>query len=197
MLTVSAPESRGRAARGLRKPAFRAGTAVKSVDYAIMTPGPPAADLPRRRLLAAFVIGAASAIGGSLAAVAARFLGTSSAAGTPGAVGIGPETAFDSGQPVETVLSYSRPDAYRTENRRDTIFVVRRPEGLVAFSPTCTHLGCSVRWDAGASLFRCPCHGGTYRPDGSVAGGPPPRPLARLPIEIRAGQVYVTPGDFA
>jgi Rieske Fe-S protein len=159
-----------------------------------MTSEPPVEAPTRRRLLATLVVGAASAIAGTLAAVAARFLGTSVSAGIPDPIAIGPETSFVGGSPVEAVLSYARNDAYRTEARRDTIFVVRRPEGLLALSPTCTHLGCSVRWDAGSALFRCPCHGGTYRPDGSVAGGPPPRPLARLPIEIRAGQVYVRRG---
>jgi menaquinol-cytochrome c reductase iron-sulfur subunit len=162
-----------------------------------MIPEPPLEGATRRRMLAALVIGAASAIAATLAAVAARFLGGPVPAGTPAPIAVGPEGAFASGLPVETLLSYARNDAYRTEMRRDTIFVVRRPEGLLALSPTCTHLGCSVRWDAASSLFRCPCHGGTYHPDGSVAGGPPPRPLARLPIEIRAGQVYVRPGELS
>lgn len=162
-----------------------------------MNPEPPIEDPARRRVLAALVMGAASVIGAALAAAAARFLGGRGTGGPPAPVPVGPEAAFAAGSPVEAVLSYSRPDAYRIESRRDTIFVVRRPEGLIALSPTCTHLGCSVRWDAASSLFRCPCHGGSYHPDGSVAGGPPPRPLARLPIEIRAGQVFVTPGEIS
>lgn len=162
-----------------------------------MNPEPPIEDPARRRVLAALVMGAASVIGAALAAAAARFLGGRGTGGPPSPVPVGPEAAFAAGSPVEAVLSYSRPDAYRIESRRDTIFVVRRPEGLIALSPTCTHLGCSVRWDAASSLFRCPCHGGSYHPDGSVAGGPPPRPLARLPIEIRAGQVFVTPGEIS
>ena len=162
-----------------------------------MNPEPPIENPARRRVLAALVIGAASVIGATLAAAAARFLGGRGTAGRPAPVPVGPEAAFAAGSPVEAVLSYSRPDAYRVESRRDTVFVIRRPEGLIALSPTCTHLGCSVRWDAASSLFRCPCHGGSYHPDGSVAGGPPPRPLARLPIEIRAGQVFVRPGEFS
>ena len=41
-------------------------------------------------------------------------------------------------------------------------------EGFVAFSVDCTHLGCPVRWEPGAELFMCPCHGGLSR---SPAGG--------------------------
>jgi len=162
-----------------------------------MTPEPPIEAPSRRRALAALVIGAASVIGATLAAAAARFLGGRGTGASPAPIPIGPEANFAAGSPVETVLSYSLPDAYRIESRRDAIFVVRRPEGLIALSPTCTHLGCSVRWDAASSLFRCPCHGGSYHPDGSVAGGPPPRPLARLPIEIRGGQVFVRPGEIS
>ena len=45
------------------------------------------------------------------------------------------------------------------------------------FSVHCTHLGCPVNWRAEASIFLCPCHGGVYYADGTVAGGPPERPL--------------------
>jgi menaquinol-cytochrome c reductase iron-sulfur subunit len=60
---------------------------------------------------------------------------------------------------------------------------------LVAFSMYCTHTGCPVTWAPGAEMFMCPCHGGTFHRDGSVAAGPPPRPLERLPVRVRDGQV--------
>jgi menaquinol-cytochrome c reductase iron-sulfur subunit len=62
---------------------------------------------------------------------------------------------------------------------------------FVAFSVDCTHLGCPVRWEAGANLFMCPCHGGVYYSNGDVAGGPPPRPLPRYPVRVRNGQVEI------
>ena len=43
---------------------------------------------------------------------------------------------------------------------------------FTAFSVNCTHLGCPVRWFAEPKLFLCPCHGGVYNADGTVAGGP-------------------------
>jgi Rieske Fe-S protein len=143
------------------------------------------------------VVGVAAAIGGTLAALAARFLNGAIPPGTPAPVAVGSEGSFAGGSPIETTLAYSRPDGYRTEMRRERIFLLQSPQGLVALSSTCTHLGCSVRWDAASGLFRCPCHGGVYRPDGSVVAGPPPRALARLPIEIRAGQVFVHPSEMS
>lgn len=62
---------------------------------------------------------------------------------------------------------------------------------FIAFSINCRHLGCPVRWVDGAGLFMCPCHGGVYYKDGSVAAGPPPKPLARLTVRIEAGNVQI------
>lgn len=50
-------------------------------------------------------------------------------------------------------------------------------EAFQIFSVHCTHLGCPVNWRAEAGIFLCPCHGGVYYADGTVAGGPPQRPL--------------------
>jgi quinol---cytochrome c reductase iron-sulfur subunit, bacillus type len=62
---------------------------------------------------------------------------------------------------------------------------------FVAFAANCTHLGCPVRWLAGAKLFMCPCHGGVFYKDGSVASGPPPKPLARYHVRVRDGKVEI------
>jgi menaquinol-cytochrome c reductase iron-sulfur subunit len=66
-----------------------------------------------------------------------------------------------------------------------------RNNRFTAFSVHCTHLGCPVRWMADASLFLCPCHGGVYYQDGTVAAGPPPRPLFQYDVRVLAGQVQV------
>jgi menaquinol-cytochrome c reductase iron-sulfur subunit len=62
---------------------------------------------------------------------------------------------------------------------------------FIAFSINCRHLGCPVRWLEGAKLFMCPCHGGVYYEDGSVAAGPPPEPLARYAVRVNNGQVEI------
>ncbi len=41
----------------------------------------------------------------------------------------------------------------------------------------CTHLGCVVPWNAGENMFKCPCHGSQYAPNGKVTRGPAPRSL--------------------
>lgn len=70
---------------------------------------------------------------------------------------------------------------------------IRREQGdkLIAFSANCTHLGCPVRWEADAELFMCPCHGGVYYRDGTVAAGPPPKRLNQYQTRISNGNVEV------
>ncbi|MFL5742250.1 MAG: ubiquinol-cytochrome c reductase iron-sulfur subunit [Flavisolibacter sp.] len=62
---------------------------------------------------------------------------------------------------------------------------------FVAFSAHCTHLGCPVRWEAGAQLFMCPCHGGVYYKDGSVAAGPPPKSLNKIEVRVNKNNVEI------
>ncbi|MCI0453616.1 MAG: Rieske (2Fe-2S) protein [Candidatus Dadabacteria bacterium] len=64
-------------------------------------------------------------------------------------------------------------------------------EKFIVFSVNCAHLGCPVRWVEGAKLFMCPCHGGVYYEDGSVASGPPPRGLYQYPVRVQNGQVEI------
>lgn len=62
---------------------------------------------------------------------------------------------------------------------------------FTAFSANCTHLGCPVRWESDAHLFMCPCHGGIYYKDGTVAAGPPPKSLARYPVRVNKNRVEI------
>src|SRR5277367_2592710 len=75
-------------------------------------------------------------------------------------------------------------------------WVRRQSDGkFTVFAINCTHLGCPVRWEAGADLFMCPCHGGVYYKNGDVAGGPPPRPLHTYPVRIVQNHVQIQVGN--
>lgn len=62
---------------------------------------------------------------------------------------------------------------------------------FLALSRTCTHLGCSVPWDAEKKKFVCPCHASTFSMTGEVLSPPAPRPLDIYPVRIENGIVKV------
>ena len=71
-------------------------------------------------------------------------------------------------------------------------FLARLPDGgFLALSRTCTHLGCSLHWDAAAGRFQCPCHGSSFGLTGEVLTAPAPRPLDSYPVRIENGVVKI------
>jgi Rieske Fe-S protein len=72
-------------------------------------------------------------------------------------------------------------------------YLVRNGNAIRALSATCTHARCTVAWQPNSRQFQCPCHRGTYDPQGMVVSGPPPRPLDELQIVVVNGTVYLEP----
>ncbi|HUA86791.1 MAG TPA: ubiquinol-cytochrome c reductase iron-sulfur subunit [Bryobacteraceae bacterium] len=98
------------------------------------------------------------------------------------------------GQPQEVVFRRSRVDGWRVENEKSTAWVVRmNAQDVVAYSPSCTHLGCAYHWDAQTKEFLCPCHTSIFSIDGKVLSGPAPRPLDRYLTRIDNGKLLISP----
>jgi Rieske Fe-S protein len=58
-----------------------------------------------------------------------------------------------------------------------------------AFTAVCTHMQCLVS-SVTSGIIKCPCHGSMYSAtDGSVKGGPAPRPLAAEKITVSGGEI--------
>jgi Rieske Fe-S protein len=53
---------------------------------------------------------------------------------------------------------------------------------LHAVSPTCTHLGCQVNFNAAERSWDCPCHGSRFSTEGRVLQGPAVHRLERKPL---------------
>lgn len=93
-----------------------------------------------------------------------------------------------------TLVKYkdADPDPWAGSTSNSAAWLRRDSETeFTAFSVNCTHLGCPVRWIESSELFMCPCHGGVYYKDGSVAAGPPPKPMVKYPVRVKNGNVEI------
>ena len=105
---------------------------------------------------------------------------------------VGRADGFKVGETVSVTFDDASPLPWSGVTARTAAWLRRDDaESFTAFAVNCTHLGCPVRWLADAQLFLCPCHGGVYNGDGSVAAGPPPKPLPRYPVRVREGRVEI------
>jgi Rieske Fe-S protein len=96
------------------------------------------------------------------------------------------------GVPTPVNVRVARSDGYYEAVEQQVVFLIKTDSGGVrALSTTCTHLGCRVSYDAVSKLIKCPCHGGTFTPDGRVIAGPPPRPLPEVEARVEAARVFV------
>lgn len=53
---------------------------------------------------------------------------------------------------------------------------------LTVLSKKCTHLGCSVQWNATLETWDCPCHGSRFDAEGRVVNGPAQRDLDKIEV---------------
>lgn len=65
----------------------------------------------------------------------------------------------------------------------------------IAFVGVCTHLDCNVTYLPEQKKFFCACHDGWYDEYGTNIGGPPPRPMRRLIVEIVAPDLIIKRED--
>jgi menaquinol-cytochrome c reductase iron-sulfur subunit len=104
---------------------------------------------------------------------------------------VGSVDRFNIGETVQVALQDPSPLPWAGHTALTAAWVRRTEQGFSAFAVNCTHLGCPVNWLPNAHLFMCPCHGGVYYADGTVAGGPPPRPLWHHKVRVRNDRVEV------
>jgi Rieske Fe-S protein len=109
-----------------------------------------------------------------------------------GSVAGGPEV--DEGETIVAESELARDSAFPLTNAEtgEPAVLVRTEEGeLFAYSAVCTHQRCTVAYRQDTRTLVCPCHGSVFDPaDGAkVEAGPTPRPLPKVPIEVRSGRV--------
>jgi len=102
----------------------------------------------------------------------------------------------DNGQAVDqTVLIRLSNQDYTTKKGRETW----APQGYVAYSKLCTHLGCPVGlYEQELELLVCPCHQSMFNvANGAMPTfGPAPRPLPQLPLMVDSMGYLQSQSDF-
>jgi len=87
---------------------------------------------------------------------------------------------------VGGAMAFTYPD-----DREPCLLVRVTASEFVAFSQKCTHLSCAVVPRPSEGSFYCPCHEGRFDlRTGAPTAGPPRRPLTRIVLDIRAGDIY-------
>jgi Rieske Fe-S protein len=136
------------------------------------------------------ILFAAAAIGALIGVPTLTYV-VGSALGMPTRARVPLDRAVLSADPVGVPLTYTVRDAWRESSKQALVYARQTPSGVQALSSRCTHLGCTVRWDAEGRRFTCPCHGSTFDIEGRVTHGPAERPLERHPVHVVNGQTLV------
>ena len=144
-------------------------------------------NLPRRRLLT--WLSSVGLFGSAALSAVSNFIFIKPRAtyGPPSKFAIGKPDAFPPGTRISL------------DTRR--VCIVREGGKIAAISTTCTHLGCIV--GVADTGFACPCHGSRFDQDGTVTGGPAPRPLPWFKVSLQPNgdleidkSVEVPPGTY-
>lgn len=98
-------------------------------------------------------------------------------------------------EPVRVDFTFEQVDAWYTSEVTNSAWVYRDGDKIIALSPVCKHLGCTVNW-AGSpdhpTQFFCPCHAGRYEKNGqNIAGTPPLGPLDEYDVQDRDGFIAI------
>lgn len=70
-------------------------------------------------------------------------------------------------------------------------FIVKKNNEFIAFSSSCTHLGCRLIYDVLQQKFICPCHKSEFLLNGKVIKGPAKRDLDIAKVSVKNNELTV------
>ena len=129
----------------------------------------PAADPQRRQLLISWLRWGGALLAGALAWPLTRFL----------AFRVTPKPRY-------VTISAPLPLAGYHAERDFFLFVT--PDGPLAVSRKCTHLGCRVNYLEDKKVIECPCHQSRFTPAGKRVSGPAKKDLPRYGVTTRTDE---------
>jgi menaquinol-cytochrome c reductase iron-sulfur subunit len=91
-------------------------------------------------------------------------------------------------EPVRVDFTFEQVDAWYKADTTDSAWIYKEGEEIIALSPKCKHLGCTVSWAGDPTQpdrFFCACHAGRYEKNGvNVPKTPPTAALDMFQVEI-------------
>jgi nitrite reductase/ring-hydroxylating ferredoxin subunit/uncharacterized membrane protein len=110
------------------------------------------------------------------------------------------QTAFDDAPPGWTpVLDEAQLGEDQLTRARANgvgVLLVRKDARIYALADRCSHRGCSLHeGQLNDDTVTCPCHGSTFRLDGSVVKGPATAPQPRFDVRTSEGKVEIRPAE--
>jgi cytochrome b6-f complex iron-sulfur subunit len=81
----------------------------------------------------------------------------------------------------------------KASGRASPLVIAHFEDGkFAALDATCTHMQCTVTYNALNLTLDCPCHDSSYELDGRVLGGPAPRPLRTFTTSFDGTKLTIT-----
>jgi cytochrome b6-f complex iron-sulfur subunit len=93
-----------------------------------------------------------------------------------------------------TVKDLDQKGSLVLKENKEAAVIIRDPKNtktLYAVNSTCTHKGCTVKWETDSKELVCPCHSSAFMADGSVVKGPASKPLKRYEAKIEGADVLI------
>jgi len=112
-----------------------------------------------------------------------------------GAVAVGSPDDFGP-EPKRVEFKVHTKDGWYESETTLSAWITKNENGeILALSPICKHLGCTVDWNTNPdhpNEYFCPCHLGRYTKNGEfIIGTPPTASLDVYETEIRDGKLYL------
>jgi menaquinol-cytochrome c reductase iron-sulfur subunit len=95
-------------------------------------------------------------------------------------------------EPILRTIQIEQVDGWRKAVSEKAVYITKDQQGkLLVLTSICPHLGCTVPWNKEKKQFICPCHGGTFMPDGTRVSGPSLRGMDSLEASQQDGKLMV------
>jgi menaquinol-cytochrome c reductase iron-sulfur subunit len=95
-------------------------------------------------------------------------------------------------EPILRTIQIEQVDGWRKAVSEKAVYITKDQQGKVlVLTSVCPHLGCTVPWNKEKKQFICPCHGGTFMPDGTRVSGPSLRGMDSLEASQQDGKLMV------